>query len=281
MWPLFSPDRKDLPSLLSLSLVLLAVGVLWGCADQSSPFVPDENPPTAAPEKDLNLSSLRDAAQLSSVRLKVEIQSSGDAWLAKEVKIQSSSELWKMERVLSPVVAVDPTDGTLTVRAGNLPLEVAPDARFEASDGTSISREAFFSLLDVGIESGSAPGVDFRRTPATTPQGPEDRKFVAEVLRLAPGLSNGTVELNVDHRHVAVITEELGTLTLLGVDVGVNLNSGSVMAHESEEGSGGDGESAETMEFGGRVIAVAPDDDEPCHRHLQPDQRPGLHDRGG
>ena len=160
MWPLFSPDRKGLSSLLSLSLVVLAVGGLWGCADQSSPFVPAENPPTEATEKGLNLLSLKDAAQLSSVRLKVEVQAAGDAWLAKEVKIQSSSELWKMERVMSPVVAVDPTDGTLTVRAGNLPMEVAPDARFEAGDGTSMSREAFFTVLDDGIESGSAAGVD-------------------------------------------------------------------------------------------------------------------------
>ena len=262
MWPLSSPDRKNVPSLLRLSLVALLLGGLWGCAEQSSPFVPDETTSSEAQGKGLNLSTLREAAELSTVRLKVEVQPAGEAWFAKEVKIQSSSELWKMERVTSPVVAVDPVGGTLTVRVGNLAMEAASGARFEASDGSPISREAFFTALRAGLESGSGPGVELLRTPATAPQSPQDRSFVAEVLRLAPGLSYGTVELNVDHRHVAVITGESGTLTLLGLEVGVNLNSGSVMAQESEGGSGGDGESAETIGFGGRVVAVALDEDE-------------------
>ncbi len=100
----------------------------------------------------------------------------------------------------------------------------------------------------------NTPGVDLRRPAALDPQSPTDRSFVAAVLRLAPGLSRCTVEMNVDHRHVVVTTETLRTLTLLGVDVGVNLDGGSVIGQGSEKGSGEEGESAETREFGAWVV---------------------------
>ena len=233
-------SRKSLSTRWVPVALLLSLGFLGACSDESGPLAPDSEPIPAspAPEAELTLATLHEAAQASPLRLEVEIQQTGAAWLAQEVEVETETDRTKMERIESPVVAADRTRGTLSVRIGNLTIDVSSTARFELAAGDQITRDVFFDILEEELESGNDPGVDLLRPPVSEPQSPQEPAFVAEVLRLDLDSSDEALEFNVDARHVAVQGEAVGTLTLLNTRVDIDLTNGTQLEQRSEAESG-------------------------------------------
>ena len=69
-----SPIRKSLPVLFGGFLSIWALGAVWGCSDDISPVAPEYELPPVESGSPAGLSALHEAAQLSPIRLEVELQ---------------------------------------------------------------------------------------------------------------------------------------------------------------------------------------------------------------
>ena len=234
-----SGTRKIFPASLSLFLVpFVMMGLLWGCSDTVNPTLSEESPPLEEQGTPPNLSTLQQAAQEAPVRLEVELEFSAGAWFADEVEVETETDLGNKERIETQVTASNRSTRTLSLRIGDLQVEISPGATYALEDGEPVSQEMFFDALEVELAGGSAPGVELSRAPVSPPQAPEEMMFVAQEVRLDADSDDHVLDLNVDGRHLLVQSQEVGTLTLLGTEIGVDLQNGSLLEERTSEESG-------------------------------------------
>ncbi|MGD2067616.1 MAG: DUF5666 domain-containing protein [Gemmatimonadota bacterium] len=213
--------------------------LLPGCADETGPTDLESEPDAEEPAGVQDLLGLQEAAVGSALRVEVELaERGGGAWMAQELEIMPSPDLDRPERIESRVVASDAAAGTLTLLVGNLEVELTAGTRFESGDGAELMRDQFFDVLALELANGGSAAVELRRAPVFPPQGPADTRFVAAEVRLDLTSDRQVLELNLDGRHLTVQSDALGTLTMLGMEVGVDLDGTSRIEERSAEQSG-------------------------------------------
>ncbi|MGD2124210.1 MAG: hypothetical protein PVJ76_20940, partial [Gemmatimonadota bacterium] len=233
-----SPARKTLPEKTFVYFSILVFAALWGCSDDQNPLAQDEGLPPVASEGQTALQALGNAASISQVRLEVELRSRGEEWFADEVEIETQSDLGKMERIESPALSADRSTGTVILKIGRLAVNVSSNARFELDFGHQVSREDFFDQLDYELASGATPGIEVLRSASSQPQSPQDTEFVADMIRLDSSSDDQTLDLNMDGRHLVLMGESSGALTLLNTQIEIDLQGGSLIEERTEEESG-------------------------------------------
>jgi hypothetical protein len=235
MRSLLASFRKTFPVRLALAASLLA---LTACTERSDPTAVVGATEPEAPAADPGLATLTGAATAAGVRIEVELVESSAGWFAREVEIQTAADLTSSERIESQVTAADASAGTFSLRLGGLTVGVASAARFQLPGGVEVSRAAFFEALDRELEAGANPGIEVRRTAASPPQGPSERGFLAEQIRLDPEGIEQVLDLNMDNRHLRAPGGGSGTMTFLGVELSVDPGAGSAIVERSEAQAG-------------------------------------------
>lgn len=163
---------------------------------------------------------------------------SAGTWFADEVEVKTKSDMGNMERIGTQVVSSNRSSRILSLRLGDLDVEISSNARLELKDGEQVSQEIFFDTLEEELAAGRMPGVELGRAPVSPPQAPGNVAFIAQEARLDTHSDDHLLDLNVDARHLLILSHSAGTLTLLGTEIEMDLQNGSFLDERSPEESG-------------------------------------------
>jgi len=161
-----------------------------------------------------------DSALASGGVSRIEIELFAGELVAREVHVEADDA---EEKIVSPVTAIDPGQGTLTLELGGLTVSYGASTRFRTELESHESRETWEALVQDEIAAGRRPLVEARRSFAGTPQSPDDASFTAADLRLENELDEPKIELYVDGDNQASASgsSEL-VLRILGLSITVN-----------------------------------------------------------
>jgi hypothetical protein len=150
---------------------------------------------------------------------RIEIELFPGELVAREVHVEADDAEEKIE---SPVTAIDPGQGTLTLELGGLMVSYTGNTRFRTGTESHETRQTWEALVQGEIAAGRRPLVEARRSFSGTPQSPEDPSFIAMDLRLENELDEPQIEISVDgDNQVSARASEL-VLRVLGLSITVN-----------------------------------------------------------
>jgi hypothetical protein len=243
--------------MLKRTMVVMGVVVaLSGCGDAGLTVPEVDESGTVGFGEPISFAELQGASS-SPLRVEVKLFSGPPPLVARELEVEEPAEVSHDERIESRVLEIrrGAEGATLVLDLGGLEVEVGSGTRIRDEGGAgNLALDAALDRLQSALDSGRHPAVEAKRTPPTVPQSPSDPSFFATKLRLNDESSNPELELNVDGDNfdLANATSGWGTLTVLGLDIELDVAGGRTeLERKTEEASG-------EVEFEGIVTVADP-----------------------
>lgn len=202
------------------ALTLLAALVALGACSDGSPLGPDLDGLRFS--RSATLDEVESASQAGPVRIEVELRPGGPPWAARELELEGDDDRGDDEKLETRIVGADAGAGTLTVRFGDLTVDLSAATRFRSEGSDDLTRAAFFARVDEALAAGRNPGVELRRPARATPQAPDDPAFLPSDVRLDDEADDEELEIDIDDRHLEVTGDDTGLLTVLSVEIEID-----------------------------------------------------------
>ncbi|HXF95316.1 MAG TPA: DUF5666 domain-containing protein, partial [Gemmatimonadales bacterium] len=177
-------------------LVLAGSVALTACADGTGP--------TSSPQFSREISLPQFEQTLTQGPARVEIELTATGLVAREIEIKEPAEMADEEEIESRItaIAVNGSEGVLTLALGGLQVRFTAATEFEAEDA-DLSFGDFVARVEAALAAGREPAVEAERPPAAVPQAPDDPGFLAAELDLDDEADEPEIELNVDGDNLA------------------------------------------------------------------------------
>lgn len=143
----------------------LAGLLLLGCSDSTAP-------PSQDGTQFGSVVSLSEFENRLADAPRVEIKLLPAGLTAREIDVEP---LDAEEQIVSRAIAINPTDGTVTIELGGLVVHYTGATRFRTPASSQATRDAWETAVAASIASGRFPPIEARRSPAATPQAPGTR----------------------------------------------------------------------------------------------------------
>ena len=219
--------------------LIAAAALLCACDDSTGPS------DTTQLSEPISLSQFETALARTS---RIEIQfASLTGPVAREVEVEPDDA---EEKIVSRVIAIDPTSGTLTLELGLLPVHYGTSTRFRTPLNSNVSLTTWEAEIVEEVDAGRLPSIEARRNPPDIPQAPTLSVFLATDLRIAEAIDEPKIEVYVDRDNFVQVTSPPpeAFLTVFGLPVEI-LSSTRIRRAGSPTGT--------NVEFEGRITSVS------------------------
>lgn len=229
----------------TLATFLTAAGAAACSSDAAGPSDPGNGGSSASAVVTV------DSALGSGGVTRIEIELFPGELVAREVEVEDDDA---EEKIVSPVTAIDPAQGTLTLELGGLVIGYGTGTRFRTEGESHETRGTWEALVQSALDAGGRPLVEARRTPSGSPQAPDDASFIAADLRLEDEADEPEIEIYVDGDNLVSAdgTSEV-VLRVLGLSIAVNGRT-----RLGPDDNGGSGQPSGSVEFEMGVSSVDP-----------------------
>jgi len=197
---------------------------------------------------------------LSSGTSRVSIRVIPGTLTASRVRVRQGDQINQPERIVSEVASLDTgATGDVVLSLGGITVSFDATTKFEgwhddhdSNDFAGVGEAGFISRLQAALAAGHHPSVVALRKPATTPQGPTDATFHADLLRLDDDADRPTIEMNVTSANLATNASPPpdAFLTVLNVAFGLDVTGGKTRIDANRRNTMG------AVHFEGRVQSV-------------------------
>src|SRR5574341_2283553 len=219
--------------------------------------------------------------QLDSGPARVRIVLEDTGLVARKVRITRPDQRDRPERIESRITGISTggADSSVTLELGGLTVGFNGSTRFRADDEDGfdeqemddaaglqrdggegehhgISAADFVAKVQAALDSGRHPAVEARRPAPSTPQAPDDPKFVASELRLGEEADHPRIDLNVANANLLINGSPPpdAWIQVLNLKIEIRSSDGTTRLEASTEDAEGE------MEFRGLVKSVNPGD---------------------
>ncbi len=179
-------------------LPLLALGgmTLAACGDGTAPRGAGNQVQFS---RQIGFQDLQRTVVQGATRVEIEFVSATPPLVARELKAKDPQEVGKDEEIRSRITAIMAAadQGTLTLALADLEVGFTAATEFRTESGTQLTLVQFVDRVRAALAANQQPAVKAERTPAATPQAPDDAIFNADELKLDDEAADPTIEINV------------------------------------------------------------------------------------
>jgi hypothetical protein len=216
-----------------------AVALLGACDDSTGP---DDSTQLG---ETLSLSEFEtDIASTARVEIKFTTL---EGLVAREIEVEPDDD---EEKIVSRVIAIDPTSGSLTLELGTMGVRYDGSTRFRTPLNSNVSRTTWEAEVIQEVDAGRFPSIEARRNPPSSPQAPSLTVFLADDVRITDDINETKIEVYVDRDNFTAVTNPPpeAFLTVFGLSVEILSNTRLRRIGNPSPGV--------NVEFDGRVTSV-------------------------